>query len=469
MKKTLYRRFLAGYLVLGLLGFTIVGVLGSWLVERHLEKDISETLYREAQFIAENDTIRNGLTEASLEDVRKSLTTVATFQNAVIWIINSRGDIMLSTRQEIPADTPIDLGSFNPVDWGNNYYQVGDFYGYFPDRRMSVMAPITEDMATRGYVAIHYLMEDLYRDRGEIMFLVQMLFAVMFLMFFGLLLMFRRYVHKPLVKIIHGCSEFAKGNLSYRIDVHSPDEMGQLSEILNFMAEKINDQGEYQREFISNVSHDFRSPLTSIKGYVQAMLDGTIPPSMQEKYLRIIDFEAERLEKLTRNLLKLNELDTRKRTLQIKRFDINDVIKTTAASFEGTCTGRGITLELILNGKELFVNADMEQIQQVLYNLCDNAIKFSGDDSVITLETTEKNGRVFVSVKDHGCGIPRNSLPKIWDRFYKEDSSRGKDQKGTGLGLAIVREIINAHHQNIDVISTEGVGTEFIFTLEKAR
>ena len=155
--------------------------------------------------------------------------------------------------------------------------------------------------------------------------------------------------------------------------------------------------------------------------------------------------------------------------MQLKRFDINETIKTTANTFEGICTERKIRLELILSGRELFVWADMEQIQQVLYNLLDNAIKFSEDNSSIILETTEKNGTVFVSVKDHGCGIPKESLSKIWDRFYKTDSSRGKDRKGTGLGLSIVKEILNAHNQNINVISTEGVGTEFIFTLEKAR
>ena len=125
--------------------------------------------------------------------------------------------------------------------------------------------------------------------------------------------------------------------------------------------------------------------------------------------------------------------------------------------------------ELLLSGHELYVKADMEQIQQVLYNLLDNAIKFSNDDSSIQIETTVKIGKVFVSVKDHGTGIPKESLNKIWDRFYKIDTSRGKDRKGTGLGLSIVKEIINAHNQNIDVISTEGVGTEFIFTLEKSK
>ncbi|MDD7219716.1 MAG: HAMP domain-containing sensor histidine kinase, partial [Clostridia bacterium] len=159
----------------------------------------------------------------------------------------------------------------------------------------------------------------------------------------------------------------------------------------------------------------------------------------------------------------------KKRMMHIHRFDINDTIKNTAAAFEGICTKRRIRLELLLCGKELYVRADLEQIQQVLYNLLDNAIKFSNDDSSIEMETTEKNGKVFVSVTDHGIGISKQDLPKIWNRFYKSDASRGKDRKGTGLGLSIVKEIINAHKQNIDVISTPGVGTEFIFTLEKSK
>ena len=150
-------------------------------------------------------------------------------------------------------------------------------------------------------------------------------------------------------------------------------------------------------------------------------------------------------------------------------FDINAVIKDTAASFEGTCTKKRISISLILASRTLYVCADMGKIQQVLYNLIDNAIKFSNNDSTITVETTEKHGKVFVSVKDTGCGIPKASITKIWERFYKLDASRGKDRKGTGLGLSIVKEIITAHNQNINVISTEGVGTEFIFTLAKGE
>lgn len=190
---------------------------------------------------------------------------------------------------------------------------------------------------------------------------------------------------------------------------------------------------------------------------------------IQDKYLNIVVYETDRLYKLTESLLTLNDIDEKGRMLDFCDFDINAVVKSTAATFEGTCRKKRISIELVLTGQTLYVNADMGKIQQVLYNLIDNAIKFSSAESTIKIETSLKHETIFVSVKDSGCGIPKDSLNKIWDRFYKIDSSRGKDRKGTGLGLSIVKEIIRSHNQHINVISTEGVGTEFIFTLARTE
>ena len=469
MKKRLTSMFFTAYILLGILGFFLVTFVGSHLLEARLEKSITSDIYQTAHRIAESDLVRHNITSANVESVQNTLSLAANYPDTIIWIINSNGQIILSTRKDISPDHPIDLDGFDPASWGSNYYQIGDFYGYFHDSRLSTIAPITEHLNTRGYVAVHYLMSDLYQSRSSLLWIIQLLFVITYLMTAVLFFFYSFYIRKPLYAITKGASEFANGNLSYQIPVKSENELGYLASNLNYMADKLNRNGEYQRQFISNISHDFRSPLTSIKGYVEAMIDGTIPVEMQEKYLKIISYEAERLEKLTRGLLTLNELDIHKRMLNIQDFDINQIIKSTAASFEGTCTTRQILLELILSGQTLYAHADLEQIQQVLYNLLSNAIKFSPDHSTITIETTEKNGKIFVSVKDHGIGIPKSSLNRIWERFYKIDRSRGKDQKGTGLGLAIVKEIISAHGQHINVISTEGVGTEFIFTLEKAK
>ena len=469
MRYRVSTKFLVCYIFLGIFGFFLVSVGGSYLVEKHFEHSLSEALYEEAHNITSNDTVKNNISSSTVRNLRSNLSVIASFQNTVIWIINSNGELILSTDKTIPSDSPEPLDGFDAAQWGESYYQVGDFYGYFSHDYLSVIAPITSGMTLKGYVAIHHQMKELYQSRGNILGIMQLIFLIFYAVTYLLLLIYRYHIHLPLCKIIKGASEYASGNLAYKISVKSEDEMGYLANTLNYMSEELNRNGEFQRKFISNVSHDFRSPLTSIKGYVGAMLDGTIPPEMQEKYLKIISFETERLEKLTRGLVTLNDLDMRKRMMHIQRVDINKTIKNTAAVFEGICTPRKIRLELVLSGKELFVQADLEQIQQVLYNLLDNAIKFSNDNSSITMETTEKNDKVFVSVTDHGVGISKDNLSKIWDRFYKIDASRGKDRKGTGLGLSIVKEIINSHQQHIDVISTEGVGTEFIFTLSKSK
>lgn len=470
MIKKISRKFTEAYLFVGFLGFLLVTIMGSHMIESLLEKEISSDLYQSAYRIAENEEIRHNISASSLHNIKEKLTMVADYPNTIIWIINDDGEVVLSTRKDIDADNPISLDNFDPSIWGSTYYQVGFFYGYFNDAaHLSVIAPITDNMTTKGYIAIHYMMSSLYQKRGQYLFILQSLFLLVYGMMALILVVYHRHVHKPLQEIKKGVTEYSNGNLTYKIPVQTDDELGYLANNLNYMSEKMNRNGEYQRQFISNVSHDFRSPLTSIKGYVEAMRDGTIPVEMQDKYLGIIAYEADRLEKLTKGLLTLNELDIHKRLLNIQTFDINDAIKKAAATYEGDCTRHHILLELILSGKELYAKADVEQIQQVLHNLLNNAIKFSPDNSTIIIETTEKNGRIFVSVKDHGIGIPKDSISKIWERFYKTDISRGRDQKGTGLGLSIVKEIIHAHDQNINVISTEGIGTEFIFTLEKAR
>ena len=293
--------------------------------------------------------------------------------------------------------------------------------------------------------------------------------GLLFLAAFVVLILFTYVVYIPIRKITKAADEYAAGNFEKKIDVHSNDEIGYLAASLNYMANELNTLEDDQKKFVSNVSHDFRSPLTSIKGYVEAMLDGTIPVEMQDKYLNIILFETERLNKLTKSLLELNKFGSHGTMLDITDFDINHTIRMTVQTFEGRCMEKRITFNLILTGEKLFVSADMSKIEQVLYNLIDNAIKFSHTDSAITIETTEKNDKIFVSVKDTGIGIPGDSIKKIWERFYKTDLSRGKDKKGTGLGLSIVKEIVQAHGENINCISTEGVGTEFIFTLPLAK
>lgn len=342
---------------------------------------------------------------------------------------------------------------------------MGNFFNSFQEEQLSVFAPITSDYRVRGYVVIHYPTNSIVASCNNLLNISYLMLIILFLLSLIILIFFTEMVYLPLRKITEATEQYAEGNMHYEFQIDSEDEIGYLGATLNYMASEIARSEDDQKKFVANVSHDFRSPLTSIKGYLEAMLDGTIPPELYEKYLTIVLNETERLTKLTGSLLILNNLNTKGIFLEKSLFDINKVIRNTAASFEGTCKNKTIAIELILTGDGLLVNADVGKIQQVLYNLLDNAIKFSHPDSIIKIETTEKHNKIFVSVKDSGIGIPKDDLKMIWDRFYKSDLSRGKDKKGTGLGLSITREIIQAHGEHINVISTEGVGSEFIFSL----
>ena len=457
MKKYLYIKFVLAFFILGFIGFFAVALAGSSMAQRHVESVYSNQLYREATDIASNRATKYYRETSSPENTYQNLCTVASYQDCSIWLISPQGEILMNTDEPMYTEDYPQIEDFDPGTASGSYYQIGNFFNEFSREQLSVMVPVTLNMSIEGYVAIHLPMSVVYEQRDDILNIIYILFFVFLLILAAIM-----------KKIIQGADAFASGNLKYNIPLEKEDELGYLALTLNYMSDELDMTGNYQRKFIANVSHDFRSPLTSIKGYSEAILDGTIPPELQEKYLKIVVFETDRLYKLTESLLTLNNLDQKGRHLEFSDFDINSVIKTTAATFEGTCRDKRISIELLLTGQTLFVHADMVQIQQVLYNLIDNAIKFSPEDSVIKIESSLKHETVFVSVKDMGCGIAKVNLPKIWDRFYKIDSSRGKDRKGTGLGLSIVKEIINAHKQNINVISTEGVGTEFIFTLAKS-
>lgn len=465
MRKTLYLKFLLAYFIFGFFGFIVVATFVNSMTLEHLKRDKADSLYKEATLIANtyaSDLYNN---ETSLDTVKKQLDALDAYLSSDLWIINPSGRMILNSKAPLDVENETVIEGFDPTVTENSYYTVGNFWESFEEDQLSVFAPITSDYKVRGYVVIHYPISSIVSSCNSLLNISYLMLIILFLLSMIILIFFTEMVYLPLRRITEATEQYASGNMHYEFQIDSEDEIGYLGATLNYMASEIARSEDDQKKFVANVSHDFRSPLTSIKGYLEAMLDGTIPPELHEKYLTIVLNETERLTKLTGSLLTLNNLNTKGMLLEKSLFDINRVIRNIAASFEGTCRQKAIAIELILTGDELFVEADIGKIQQVIYNLLDNAIKFSHPDSIIKIETTEKHNKVFVSVKDSGIGIPKDALKLIWDRFYKSDLSRGKDKKGTGLGLSITKEIIQAHGEHINVISTEGVGSEFIFSL----
>ena len=402
MTHSLYSKFVLGYLLFGLLGFILIATFSSHMTHEYLVRERSDAMYDEANLLASTySDIYQGKT-ISLDTANPQLEAVSTYLGASAWVLDHKGAVVAETSPASHSGKTIE--GFDPTVTGNKSYIIGDFFGMFPGETLSVLAPITGNFNTYGYVVLHMPMERILDSQNQILNIVYITAAIIFFLSLIILLVFTRTVYFPLKKITAGAMEYADGNLDHTIKVKTNDEMGYLADTLNYMSSELGKMEEYQKSFIANVSHDFRSPLTSIKGYLEAILDGTIPPELEEKYLGIVISETKRLNKLTEGMLTLNSLDS-KGFLSRSNFDINRVIKDTAASFEGTCSARDIVLDLTFTDDVLMVYADLGKIQQVLYNLLDNAIKFSHNGSVIYILDRRCLHETFQS---HAAAMDRN-------------------------------------------------------------
>lgn len=464
MKHNISIKIFIIYLILIVLGFGLITIPGTWFVGHQTKKQLATEMYKMATNFTSNHTFTTGSVDELLPEMESDLNAIHLATNCDVWIVSPDGTLLYKNGK-LSSLAVNESCEFSATDAANGYYLFSNFYGWLPEQTLSVFAPLHEDYNLCGYIILHMSYTDIVAKRESITWYVYVMYFAAVLLFALIPISFLHFVQRPLALLNQAAEEYASGNLEYKIPIHSSDEFGQLSRTLSYMAKRLSDMNEDQHRFIANVSHDFRSPLTSIKGYIEAMLDGTIPEQLYAKYLNIVLNETTRLNKLTQNILTLNNLDRRGIYLDYSQFDVNHIIKKILATFEGRCIDKGISFDLLFSSNEQLAWGDVGRIEQVLYNLIDNAIKFSSPNSSIEISTYVRNEKVFCSVKDHGAGIPAENLNKIWERFYKTDTSRGKDKKGTGLGLSIAKEIIQAHHQTIDVISTLEVGTQFIFTL----
>lgn len=466
MKRSVYLNFILGYFSVMVIAILYIYYFVTPDISEKYTDEFSKDLYRQAYAVASSYSNNHYNVSSDIYNYSKDLRLLANSTNTTMWLANTDGVILYSSDYHHVGKTIENFSSY----FDSDEHIIGDCNGLFDSNHMSMVVPIVNTYKTHGYVIVSkdYSIVENKIDRVNSYIYTAGIIIILSSLLLMIILQFR--IIRPVRKITVAAKEYAKGNLDYDgLKINSKDEIGELAQYLNVMSEEFKNLDERQKKFIANVSHDFRSPLTSIKGYLEAMLDGTIPPEISEKYIRIVLSETERLTKLTNSLLTLNTYDLNGSSLDLQEFDCVRMIRHTLLTFEGQCNKRKISFDVTLGAKSYMVMADQTKIQQVAYNLIDNAIKFSNSNSKIYITIKDVNDKVFISIKDTGIGIPKDELNKIWDRFFKSDSSRGKDKTGTGLGLAIVKEIITSHNENINVVSTEGVGTEFTFSLTKSK
>lgn len=273
---------------------------------------------------------------------------------------------------------------------------------------------------------------------------------------------------RPIDNINNVAKRLAKGEVEKRVVVNCNNEIGELAESFNIMAECLEKSDTKRREFISNVSHELRSPITSIKGFIGGILDGVIPRDRENYYLKIVYDEVDRLARLVNDLLDMSAMESGKFNLAITEFDINQVISLCILNLEHKIQEKGLNVKATFHNNRAYVLGDRDRIIQVVTNIIENSIKYSNDDGEIKIDVYSKGEKVYVDIFNSGECIEEKELNKIWDRFYKSDKSR-TNKLSTGLGLPIVRSILSQHNEDIWVKNIEGKGVSFIFTLKKSH
>jgi signal transduction histidine kinase len=267
-------------------------------------------------------------------------------------------------------------------------------------------------------------------------------------------------------EISNAAKSFAKGKFDVRVPVHGSDEVAELAETFNNMAESLNNYDSMRNTFMSDVSHDLRSPMTSIAGFIDGILDGVIPPEQHEYYLKVVSNEVHRLSRLVSTLLDLSRIQAGDRKFTMSRFDVCETARLILISFERKIDAKHLEVEFNSQDERMYVNADSDAVYQVIYNLCHNAVKFSNEGGALKISITRIKGKkILVEVYNDGQGIAKEDLQYVFERFYKSDKSRGLDKTGAGLGLFISKTIVEAHNERIWVESEYGKNCSFKFTL----
>ncbi len=409
--------------------------------------------------------------QITTEVMRDSIVNAA--ENSALWFVSRTGlNIALNGLPEDSSETNVSEETREymrqVVDSGETMVLEGTYDREFGLPIVTVVTPLKDGDEIVGALFLHRNLSLVRLSWARLMLLQYP--AIFIAVGVGLLMSYAMTVHitKPLTDMSQAAVQLSQGDMSVRLEENSLVEINELATAFNSMVESLSGMEEMRRAFVANVSHELRSPITSIAGYLQGMLDGTIPESEHRKYMQVVYDETQRLSRLIRDLLDLSRIESGSVPLNETDFDVCELLRQVLIKFEGRLESKNMDLELQLAYDPLYVHADADRIEQVISNLIDNAIKFCGQYGKITIGSSVQGETLTMFVQDDGAGIKEADLPHVFERFYKADKAHTSGL-GTGLGLSIVKKILEQHGQDIWVESREGEGAKFTFTLKVGR
>lgn len=480
MFKSSFAKHISAFVLIILASFVIISGIISTMIRQYANDTREEKLDTASKIVIDyindeaiidlNIAVRNGVLPKIIESI------VRTDPQYDILVATHDGSIILSTVAE--GEEPVvgkKLGDisrdlFESEDGKDYLVHNGDLEGFLPEESMVFLREVYIDGRHEGYVAA---IASSVREDNLVGItrkaLVNSAIWVMLAAFIAAYFITERIVH-PLRVMTKGAKEMAKGDFSARVTVYGSDEVAELGKAFNNMAKSLDNLEKMRNSFLANVSHDLRTPMTTISGFIDGITSGAIPPEKHEYYLGVISAEVHRLSRLVSQLLDISKLESGERKFNFTDFDVAELSRIILISFEQKIEQKHLEVEFLSDDDEMLVTADKDAIHQVIYNLCHNAIKFSkeGGRFVISLRRTPGK-KVEISVYDEGQGISEEDKKMVFDRFYKTDKSRGLDKSGVGLGLYICKTIIDAHGEQIRVESDEKSNCEFVFSLKEAQ
>ena len=474
MYKSVFSKYLSVISLVVVLSFLSMTLFQTFLTADALAKDKKELLLKNAADIAgytamsatiseiRGNTVSYRLNELQLRPILNLLPEAI---DATVLVTNAEGHILMSAGEmgEFYRVGDTSLSKIIP-QIGEGYYEVGNLNGLYKERQYTAAVPVMiNERTVLGYVFVSSQADALattVRDNFRI-YLLAVLGSL--LLSFGVVWVITDRFVRPLRQMAAATRRFADGDFSVRVTVNGNDEVAELGDALNNMAVSLSSVEMMRRSFIANVSHELRTPMTSIAGFLDGMLDGTIPRDKQAYYMKIVSDEVKRLSRLVQSMLDLSRIDSGELKMNTTRLNLTDVVCSVLVASEQRIEKKHLNITGMDDCQRLDVMGDYDLMNQVLYNLLDNAIKFTDEGGYIDIRLQRVEERAYVTIRNSGEGIPASEMPRIFERFYKSDRSRGMDKNGVGLGLFIVQTVITLHGGEIAVRSVEGEYTEFSF------
>ena len=470
MKSSFSRSFTTAATIL-LLALTILGASFQYQVKEYLVDATVSGLEQDAQVLANLAAAYNVGGTLSNRELLLNLNVVSQVTNADVVICDSDGYIILCSDALSGCQhqgLQLNQEYLQKVFENGSDSATGHIDGLYEEERYVVSAPIVSNDAATGLVIVSVptLTTGKTLNRISNIFLTAAVFVVLISVL--AVTAFARRESKPLRDMAKAANDFAHGNLEARVRVEEDysEEVEELALAFNNMASSLQ-KSEYRRqEFVANVSHELKTPMTTISGYIDGILDGTIPPDRRAHYLQIVSDETKRLSRLVRSMLDISQLQQEQGIPEEQKihFDLEECAGQVLITFEKKINDKGINVDVDFPPHPVFTVANQDSITQVIYNLIDNAVKFCPRGGTLGLKIREGNSKAYVSVSNVGDTIPPEELPLVFDRFHKLDKSRSRNRDGWGLGLYIVKTIVCSHGENISVSSKDGK-TEFTFTM----